>query len=102
MAKYRFAATERYAVFTVHGARCGVSDRDQPGHSILSGYAALARQVGLGVDGLEAEQAAEASLGWCERTDLRWLLVFECSIASIRHRCQPLVRRRPASPRRPH
>ena len=45
--------------------------------SILSGYAAAARQVGLGVDGLEAEQAAEMFLGWCERTDRRWLLVLD-------------------------
>ena len=45
--------------------------------SILSGYAATARRVGLGVDGLEAEQAAEAFLTWCERADRRWLLVLD-------------------------
>ena len=45
--------------------------------SILSGYAAAARRVGLGVDGLDSEQAAEMLLGWCERTDRRWLLVLD-------------------------
>ena len=45
--------------------------------SILAGYAATARQVGLGVDGLEAEQAAEVFLGWCESTDRRWLIVLD-------------------------
>ena len=45
--------------------------------SILSGYAAAARGVGLGVDGLEAEQAAEAFLSWCETVDRRWLLVLD-------------------------
>ena len=45
--------------------------------SILTGYAAAARGVGLGVDGLEAEQAAEVLLAWCERTNRRWLLVLD-------------------------
>jgi tetratricopeptide (TPR) repeat protein len=45
--------------------------------SILSGYAATARQIGLAVDGLEAGQAAEALLVWCETTAKRWLLVLD-------------------------
>ena len=45
--------------------------------SMLSGFAAAARRVGLGVDGLEAEQAAEAFLAWCDSTDRRWLLVLD-------------------------
>jgi tetratricopeptide (TPR) repeat protein len=45
--------------------------------AIVTGYAQIARAVGLAVDPTDAEQGASAFLGWAETTQKQWLLVLD-------------------------
>ncbi|MDQ1740326.1 MAG: hypothetical protein QOE53_1978 [Pseudonocardiales bacterium] len=45
--------------------------------AIVTGYAQIARSVGLAVDPSDPEQAATAFLGWAESTDRHWLVVLD-------------------------